>query len=239
MFIVFGGHSDIACEISKELSIKSNVLHVTRKILPSLETVFEKHPKIVLSEIDLLNSENTLIKISQLFEHEIIDGIIFAHRYRSEVKDPIDQFKIEVNTPHLIIKRLTELKPKYNMSIVLFSSPAANFILGDQDFNYHASKAGIETLIKFSSLKYANSNIRINGISPGSFVYKNRNRKYYETNSELHEKIIDFIPIKKINSPENIARIVSFLCSEDASYINGHIINLDGGYLYQEPSFLI
>ncbi len=239
MYIVFGGNSDIACEISKELSNKSAVLHVTRKITINLKSIFEKHPKIDLAEMDLSKSEETLLQFSQLFEHERIDGIIFAHRYRGESDNAVDQYKVEVITPHLIIKKLSELKPKFNVSVVLFSSPAANFIVGDQDFNYHASKASIEALIKFSSLKYSNGTIRINGVSPGSFVYKNRNKKFYEANPELHDKIVEFIPIKKINNARNIARVVLFLCSDDASYINGDVINLDGGYLHQEPSFLI
>jgi 3-oxoacyl-[acyl-carrier protein] reductase len=54
-----------------------------------------------------------------------------------------------------------------------------------------------------------------------------------DLSDEQKEKILQAIPMKKYASPQDIASMVSFLCSEDASYITGQTFNVDGGLVMQ------
>ncbi len=95
--------------------------------------------------------------------------------------------------------------------------------------NYVASKAGIDGITKTLSKELGSRGINVNSIAPG----------YIETDmtSSLSDKIKDElfnrIPLNRFGKPEEVASLVSFLISEEASYITGQIINLDGGMLTQ------
>jgi 3-oxoacyl-[acyl-carrier protein] reductase len=77
---------------------------------------------------------------------------------------------------------------------------------------------------------------KVNAIAPGSFVLKDRNENYYETNSLLKRSIENFLPLGKMPTVDDIALIVGFLVSEKNKILNGQILDLSGGYLGLEPS---
>lgn len=91
--------------------------------------------------------------------------------------------------------------------------------------NYAASKAGILGITKSCAREYASRHITCNAIAPG----------YIETpmtevlTDRQKEAIFDMIPLRRYGRPEDIADTVSFLCSDDASFITGQIISVDGG----------
>jgi hypothetical protein len=80
---------------------------------------------------------------------------------------------------------------------------------------------------------------KVNGIAPGSYVLKERNRNYYDHNEKLKTYLREYLGIWEIPSVEQIATFVDFLVSEKNSVINGQIIDLSGGYLNLEPSQLL
>lgn len=91
--------------------------------------------------------------------------------------------------------------------------------------NYAASKAGVIALTKSAAKEFASRNINVNAIAPG----------YIETkmteilNDKIKEEILNKIPFKKPGTPEDVAKTALFLASDDANYITGQVINVDGG----------
>lgn len=91
--------------------------------------------------------------------------------------------------------------------------------------NYAAAKAGIIGLVKSVARELANRGITANAIAPG----------YIETDmtnalpEEVRTAALDKIPVGRYGRPEDIAHAVSFLASDEASYINGQVIAVDGG----------
>ena len=91
--------------------------------------------------------------------------------------------------------------------------------------NYAASKAGIIGLTKTIAREVASRNITSNAIAPG----------YIDTDmvkelaNDLRERIQSMIPLGRLGTPYDIAGMVAFLCGEEATYITGQVIGIDGG----------
>ncbi|MDE6254293.1 MAG: 3-oxoacyl-[acyl-carrier-protein] reductase [Lachnospiraceae bacterium] len=91
--------------------------------------------------------------------------------------------------------------------------------------NYAASKAGIIGLTKSAARELASRNVTVNAVAPG-FIQTEMTDKLPEN---VKEQMQSQIPLKRLGTTEDIAAAVSFLVSEDASYITGQVIEVNGG----------
>jgi 3-oxoacyl-[acyl-carrier protein] reductase len=91
--------------------------------------------------------------------------------------------------------------------------------------NYSASKAGMVGLTKSLARELGSRSIRINGVAPG-FVETDMTAAL---KPEYREEILRRIPLGRFGAAEDVARTVAFLCSDDAAYIHGEVITVDGG----------
>jgi 3-oxoacyl-[acyl-carrier protein] reductase len=91
--------------------------------------------------------------------------------------------------------------------------------------NYVASKAGLIGLTKSLAQEMASRNITVNAIAPG-FVDTDMTAVLSQ---ELKDQMLAHIPLKRFGKPEDIAAAVKFLASDDASYITGAVLNVNGG----------
>ena len=93
---------------------------------------------------------------------------------------------------------------------------------------YNASKAGINALTVTLSREEAKHNIRVNAVAPGAI--DTPMNIPLKNDPELLDRIKSLIPMRRLGKPEEVAKTVAFLLSEDASYVTGHILWVTGGY---------
>ena len=93
--------------------------------------------------------------------------------------------------------------------------------------NYSASKAGIIGFTKSLAREVASRNILVNAIAPGFIATDMTN----VLSDNIKESINNQIPLKKMGTAEDVAKVVKFLASEDSSYITGQVIHVDGGMI--------
>ncbi len=91
--------------------------------------------------------------------------------------------------------------------------------------NYVASKAGVIGLTKSNAKEFASRNICVNAIAPG-FIDTDMTSKL---NDQQKEAITNNIPLKRLGSGKDVAKLAVFLCSPDSDYITGQTITVDGG----------
>jgi glucose 1-dehydrogenase len=100
---------------------------------------------------------------------------------------------------------------------------------------YSASKGGMQNLTRTLALEYAGRGIRVNGIGPGATVTP-INRAWIE-DPEKRRQVEEHIPMQRAGDADEMAGVTAFLASDDAGYITGQTIFVDGG-LTLYPSFL-
>lgn len=93
--------------------------------------------------------------------------------------------------------------------------------------NYSASKAGVIGLTKTTAKEFATRNIQVNAVAPG-YILTEMTGKLSEAATDA---FLSVIPMKRGGTPEDVANVVYFLCSEDSDYVTGQVINIDGGML--------
>ena len=115
------------------------------------------------------------------------------------------------------------LKQRSGVIINLSSVVGINGNVGQ--VNYAASKAGVIGLTKSLAKEFASRNIRVNAVAPG-YVKSDMTAKLSE---EITEKVLENIPLGQLGEVEDIANSVAFLVSDEARYITGQVLVVDGG----------
>ena len=108
-------------------------------------------------------------------------------------------------------------------------------VAGKNAFPYIMSKGAVGMMTKALALDYAREKIRVNAVCPGdTFVDRWLERGYFESSDpvSLEEAVKEssaYIPMGRFGKPEEIAKAVLFLASDDSSFVTGHLLLVDGG----------
>jgi NAD(P)-dependent dehydrogenase (short-subunit alcohol dehydrogenase family) len=95
---------------------------------------------------------------------------------------------------------------------------------------YAASKHGVIGLTKTAAIQYAKAGIRVNAVCPG-IIRTPMSEKSFADNPEMKAAAIAMQPMDRFAEPEEVAQAIVWLCTNEASFITGHALPIDGGYV--------
>ncbi|KFM80662.1 Dehydrogenase/reductase SDR family member 4, partial [Stegodyphus mimosarum] len=137
-------------------------------------------------------------------------------------------FDINVKAAFLLTQAVVPLMEQRGGGSIVYVSSIAAYKPMEVIGAYSVSKTTLLGLTKAAAAQCVSQNIRVNCVCPG--IIETKFSKGLWSNPSSKELLHQFIPMRRIGKPDECAGIVSFLCSDDASYITGESIAVAGGY---------
>ena len=231
--LITGASGGIGQELVKKfVSLGGNVLGSGTKA-EKLDVIKKKYPNIKVKKFDISEHsriedfiENVSLELGGL-DILVNNAGLNADNLSLRMKDEEWKKVIDINltSTFLLSKNSIKkmLKTKYGRIVNITSIVGHTGNLGQA--NYSAAKSGLIGMSKSLAIEYAKKNITINCVSPG-FIVSNMT-------SSIAEKVKLFltsrIPMGKLGTGEDVSNCVAFLSSEQASYITGETIHVNGG----------
>lgn len=238
--LVTGGTRGIGEAIVREFAKKGydiiiNYVNSNEKAMKLKEELENVYPiKVLPIQADISNEiavSNMMDRVMKEFGR--IDvlvnnaGIVIDKEFEDRtVEDWRKTLEINLIAPFILTKKIgQEMMKQKNGAIINISSTNGMDTYYPSSVDYDASKSGLISLTYDSAVQFA-PYVRVNCVAPG---WVNT-----EMNKELPEDFVreesERILVKRFGEPEEIAKVVAFLASEDASFINSTVIKVDGGW---------
>jgi 3-oxoacyl-[acyl-carrier protein] reductase len=227
--LVTGGSRGIGLAIIKELLMQGmEVWYLSRGKAEELESSLAHHVSCDMA--DRTQVEAALEAVIAEAKHiEVLvnnagitrDGLIM--RMKDEAWDEV--LAVNLTSVFLTCRRLSRLMANQRKGSIINISSVVGIMGNGGQTNYSASKAGIIGFSKSLARELASRSVRVNVVAPG-FISTSMTDVLGE---QTKEQIKTQIPLGRIGNAEEVARSVAFLASENASYITGQVLAVDGG----------
>ncbi len=195
----------------------------------NLNKVKQNQKFINFKEFDLDNIQN--LNLEEIFDTDVDYLVLNAGLNRDNIflrmslEDWNKVINVNLNSSFHLLKHFTKKMVKNRFGRIVFVSSVVAYTGNPGQVNYSASKAAISGVVKSLALELSSRNITVNSVAPG-FIQSNMTDKL---NEDQKNTILERIPMKKLGNPSDIAKAVGFLCSENANYITGQTLHINGG----------
>ncbi len=190
-------------------------------------------------QVDLADSENTLVAVAEMKErlkaegsrlHALVNNAGISPKGKdgsrlctmdTKLKDWQRVFQVNFFAPILLARGLLDELKATKGAVVNVTSIAGGRVHPFAGSAYATSKAALASLTREMAADFGLHGIRVNAISPGEI----------DTSilSPGTEKIVEQIPMQRLGSPEEVAKSIYFLCTDQSSYVNGAELHINGG----------
>jgi NAD(P)-dependent dehydrogenase (short-subunit alcohol dehydrogenase family) len=171
-----------------------------------------------------------------VFANAGITGGIPGGLFDSDAESWAEVLRVNLIGPYLAIKYGAPKIEERGGGAIICTASVAGIRSGAGPASYSASKAGVMNLVQTAAQQMTGSNVRINAVCPG-IIETGMTKPVFDYAREAGkiDKIGQLNPLKRGGQPAELAGAVTFLASEDASYINGQAIAVDGGLSSSHP----
>ncbi len=201
-----------------------------------IESLKEEFPYRIDSYKADLSDEKSVVEFLKKIDSEYKKLDIIIHSAGISVVDTINHTKIEdiskiinvnLKSPILITQKLVGKMIEKKSGVIIFISSMWGITGSSCESVYSATKGGIIAFSNSLSKELGPSNIRVNSVSPG-FINTAMNDNIKVEDRDL---FVSEIPLLRAGEATDVSNAIYFLCSDEASYISGANLRVDGGYL--------
>ena len=201
-----------------------------------IESLKEEFPYRIDSYKADLSDEKSVVEFLKKIDSEYKKLDIISHSAGISVVDTINHTKIEdiskiinvnLKSPILITQKLVGKMIEKKSGVIIFISSMWGITGSSCESVYSATKGGIIAFSNSLSKELGPSNIRVNSVSPG-FINTAMNDNIKIEDRDL---FVSEIPLLRAGEATDVSNAIYFLCSDEASYISGANLRVDGGYL--------
>jgi len=158
-----------------------------------------------------------------------VDYVVFCQRYRDQADSWDGELRITLGLTRAVIDALGDDGwGSADKAMVMVSSVFGEWIGEGQPVGYHVAKAGMLQLMRYYAVNLGRRGIRANAVTPFTFL-KPESEQFYLGNQPLMDFYREAVPLGRLATADDIARVIRFLCSSDAAFINGQNLHVDGG----------
>ena len=235
--IVIGGTRGLGREVVRHLSEAGHIVSVIgRRPPPDSDREIANSQFFAANMDDGEQFANLLANIVET--RGKLNYLVFCQRYR----DKGDNWSGELAVTLTATKQVMEvLQDKFELEgdkgVVMVSSVFGHFVDKGQPVGYHVGKAGLDQMVRYYAVHLGRKGIRVNGVTPSTFL-KEESRDFYLNNTALHDLYKSMIPLGRMGTTADSAKAIRFLCSSEASFINGQNLYVDGGLSLVWPETL-
>ncbi len=236
--VITGGSRGIGKEIALRLAEKGNNIvfsyisneEAAQKTLEEIESKgvkalafkadvssYEECQKLMETTVNQMGSIDILVNNAGIIKDNLI------MRMKEEEFD--DVIRVNLKGVFNCIKHVSKIMLKQRSGRIINISSIIGLIGNIGQINYAAAKAGLHGMTKSAAKELASRGITVNAIAPG-FIESDMTSTLAD---KYKEAIIKAIPLGRIGKAKEVSELVCFLASEEASYITGQIICVDGG----------
>jgi NAD(P)-dependent dehydrogenase (short-subunit alcohol dehydrogenase family) len=159
-----------------------------------------------------------------------------ANIFDTDVALITEVLRVNLIGPFLAIKHAAPKIAERGGGAIVLTASVAGIRSGAGSPAYSASKAGVINLAKVSAQQLSGSNVRVNAICPGLTETGMTKPVFdYAREADKMDKVGRLNPLRRGAQPEELAKVAAFLASDDASYVNGQAIAVDGGLSSSHP----
>jgi 3-oxoacyl-[acyl-carrier protein] reductase len=235
--VITGAAKGIGSEIGKEFARRGSSVFLCdrneEKLKITAEEINALNPRVSYDVADIRHAEDTnelfnkaiakFGKVEVLVNNAGITRDNLLMRMSEEEWDEV--IATNLKGTYNCIKAVIRPMMKQRFGRIINLSSVIGLMGNAGQTNYAASKAGVIGLTKSVAREFASRNVTCNAIAPG-FIQT-------EMTAVLDEKVVENlksqIPLGRLGSVSDVAKVACFLASDDASYITGQVINVDGG----------
>ncbi|WP_311443252.1 elongation factor P 5-aminopentanone reductase [Ezakiella coagulans] len=201
-----------------------------------IESLKEEFPYRIDSYKADLSDEKSVVEFLKKIDSDYKKLDIIIHSAGISVVDTINHTKVEdiskiinvnLKSPILITQKLVGKMIEKKSGVIIFISSMWGITGSSCESVYSATKGGIIAFSNSLSKELGPSNIRVNSVSPG-FINTAMNDNIKVEDRDL---FVSEIPLLRAGEATDVSNAIYFLCSDEASYISGANLRVDGGYL--------
>lgn len=244
--LITGSASGIGKATSEKFAAQGAKLVVNdlhQAALDELEQSLGKRAQVELVAGDISKEETVKNFVNRAVEKfSTVDvlinnaGIHFIKDIEDATAADFDEvFSINLKSMFLCSKYVIPLMEEKGKGVIVNLSSISGYVgqemMGKSTFLYNMTKAGVLQLTRSLASRYAASGIRVNAVAPGATKTNQITEEMVGNLDVFWQAVGDAHPVQRVGEPEEIANCIAFLASDEASFVTGSSLVVDGGYL--------